>query len=240
MSMKPRPLPLDVEPDSGPRIAHTTEVLAADVLLERALDVEARAAKRRSVRHFSRQPVPRAVVESLIRTASSAPSGANMQPWTFVAVAAADLKRQIRAAAETEERQTYASRMSDEWRDALHHIGTNWRKPFLEDAPWLVIVFVQRHGIAPDGSKIRHYYAKESVGIAAGTFIAAAHELGLATLTHTPSPMAFLSKLLGRPSNESAFLLMPLGWPTDDCSVPDLQRKSLDQIAQVFVDGDQP
>jgi nitroreductase len=173
-------------------------------------------------------------VESLLRTASSAPSGANLQPWTFVAVQDPETKRRIREAAEDEERRTYSERMSDEWRQDLQKLGTNWRKPFLTTAPWIIVLFAQRYGLRESGEKRRHYYVKESVGLAAGTFIAAANELGLCTLTHTPSPMGFLATVLGRPKNESAFLLLPLGWPAEDCTVPDIQRKGLDEVA-VFI-----
>jgi nitroreductase len=229
----PQP-PVDIAPDAGPRVAYRREPVPDNELLQTALAVETRAAGRRSVRQFSDRPVPRAVVESLLRTASSAPSGANLQPWTFVAVQDAATKQRIRDAAEEEERRTYTERMSEEWRRDLQKIGTNWRKPFLTTAPWIIVLFAQRYGITASGDKRRHYYVKESVGLAAGTFIAAANELGLSTLTHTPSPMGFLATVLGRPKNESAFLLLPLGWPAADCTVPDIQRKGLDEVA-VFI-----
>ncbi len=161
---------------------------------------------RRSVREFSDRPVPRAVIEDAIRTASTAPSGAHMQPWTFVLVGDPEVKRRIRLAAEREEQENYeGGRLPAEWRQALEPLGTTADKPFLETAPWIVVVFEQRYGVNPDGSRRHHYYVKESVGIACGIFIATLHRLGLATLTHTPSPMAFLTQLLGRPANERPF-----------------------------------
>ncbi len=186
---------------------------------------------RRSVRDFSGRPVPRALIERAIATASTAPSGAHMQPWTFVAVSDAGTKRQIREAAEAEERTSYDGRMSDEWLEALAPLGTDWRKPFLETAPWLVVLFAQRTGLRPDGSKRKHYYVQESCGIAAGLFVAALHHAGLATLTHTPSPMRFLSEILERPAHEAPFILFPVGYPAADAEVPALDRKALGEIA---------
>lgn len=187
---------------------------------------------RRSTRFFSDAPVPRDLIETAIRTASSAPSGAHMQPWTFVAVSAAETKRRIRVAAEREEHRSYVGgRMPEEWRQALEPIGTTWEKPFLETVPWIVVLFAQTYGFHPDGSRKKHYYVKESVGLAGGLFIAALHRMGLSTLTHTPSPMRFLGRILGRSSNEQAFILFPVGYPAADCTVPDLHRKPLDQIA---------
>ena len=200
-------------------------------LLRRAHELFHEMDRRRSVRFFSSRPVPRAVVETAIRIASTAPSGAHMQPWTFVLVGDPEVKRQIRVAAEVEERENYeGGRLPPEWREALAPLGTDWRKPFLETAPWLVVVFEQRYGLTPHGARRHHYYVKESVGIACGFFIAALHQLGLVTLTHTPSPMAFLSKLLRRPENERPFILFPVGYPAADATVPDLTRKSLPNI----------
>ena len=188
--------------------------------------------KRRSVRFFSDRPVPRSLIELAIRTASSAPSGAHMQPWTFVAVSNADLKCAIRKAAEEEERISYeGGRMKEEWLRALEPLGTDWHKPFLETVPWIVVLFAQRRSHHSDGSVRKHYYVQESVGIAAGLFIAALHNMGLSTLTHTPSPMGFLQRLLKRPDNEVPFILFPIGYATEDCQVPDLQRKSLAEVA---------
>ncbi len=187
---------------------------------------------RRSVRHFAPDPVPRELVEYAIRTASTAPSGANRQPWRFVAVADAAVKREIRIAAEGEERTNYeGGRMPPDWIEALTPLGTGWQKPFLETAPWLVVVFEERHGVKDDGGVRKNYYVKESVGIACGLFIAALHEMGLATLTHTPSPMGFLAKILGRPANEVPYILFPVGYPAPDCQVPDITRKGLEEVA---------
>ena len=186
---------------------------------------------RRSVRYFSDDPVPRELVEIAIRTASTAPSGAHRQPWRFVLVGDADVKRRIREAAEAEELENYeGGRLPPDWRDALEPLGTDWRKPFLETVPWLVVVFEERYGVTDDGSRRHNWYVKESVGIACGLFIASLHSMGLATLTHTPSPMRFLSEILGRPENERPFVLFPIGYPSDDCVVPDLVRKPLDEV----------
>jgi nitroreductase len=197
----------------------------------RATDFYAEMDARRTVRSFSADPVPRHLIELAIRTASTAPSGAHQQPWTFVAVSDPGTKWHIRQAAEVEERRSYESRMSEEWLDALAPLGTDWRKPFLQSAPWLVVLFEQIHGAFPDGSHRKHYYARESVGIAAGMFVTAIHHMGLATLTHTPSPMGFLTQILQRPRHERPFVLFPVGYPADDARVPDLKRKGLDEIA---------
>jgi nitroreductase len=204
----------------------------------RAAELLAEMDTRRSVRQFSAEPVPRAVIEDVIRIASTAPSGAHRQPWTFVLVGDPEVKRRIREAAEAEEYENYeGGRLPPHWREALEPLGTDWRKPFLETAPWLVVVFEQRYGIEPDGSRRHHFYVKESVGIACGFFIAALHQVGLATLTHTPSPMAFLTKLLGRPANERPFILFPVGYPARDAQVPALRRKHLGEV-MVEVTGD--
>ena len=198
----------------------------------RAVSFREEMATRRSVRSFSPEPVPRELIEHAIMTAASAPSGAHQQPWTFVAVSDPAVKHRIRIAAEAEERRNYeGGRMPQEWRDAIAPLGTDWRKPFLEVAPWIVVLFEQVHGWFPDGSVRKHYYARESVGIACGLFIAAIHRMGLATLTHTPSPMGFLSRTLDRPKSERPFVLLPVGFPADDCEVPDLTRKSIDEVA---------
>lgn len=189
---------------------------------------------RRSVRAFSDRDVPLELVEIAIRTASTAPSGAHRQPWTFVVTGDADVKRRIREMAEEEERINYeGGRLPDHWREALEPLGTDWHKEFLEVVPWIVVLFEQRYGIDESGGKVHHFYVKESCGIAAGLFIAALHHMGLATLTHTPSPMKFLTKLLGRPENERPFCMFPIGYPAEDCMVPDLRRKGL---ADVMVD----
>jgi iodotyrosine deiodinase len=186
-------------------------------------------AGRRSVRAFSREPVPWELVENAIATAGTAPSGAHQQPWTFVAVSDPELKRRMREAAEQEERRNYEGRMSDEWLRALEAIGTDWRKPHIEDAPWVIVVFEHAYGLDCE-RKVKHYYVKESVGIAVGLLLASLHLAGLATLTHTPSPMGFLARILERPPNERAYLLVPVGYPADDATVPDLERKRLDEI----------
>ncbi|MDF1595445.1 MAG: nitroreductase family protein [Acidimicrobiia bacterium] len=187
--------------------------------------------RRRSIRTFSSDPVPRDLIELAVLAAGTAPSGAHQQPWTFVAVGDPDLKRRIRLAAEDEERTNYLEgRMPDDWKRDVARLGTSWQKLFLEGAPWLVVLFEQRYGLADDGSRTKHYYAKESVGIAAGLFITALHTMGLATLTHTPSPMAFLSRLLDRPVNERPFVLFPIGYPAEGSVVPRLDRKPLAEI----------
>lgn len=183
--------------------------------------------RRRTVREFSPEPIPMDVVEDCVAAAAQAPSGANKQPWTFVVVTDPALKKQIREAAEQEEREFYAGRAPQRWLDDLEPFGTGPDKPFLETAPALVVVFAQVHG-EQDGE--RHYYVKESVGIATGFLIAALHHAGLATLTHTPSPMGFLGEILGRPSRERAHLLLPVGFPAEGCRVPDIRRKALDQV----------
>jgi nitroreductase len=188
--------------------------------------------QRRSVRHFSPEPVPRKLIELAIITASTSPSGAHRQPWRFVAVSDPEIKRRIRIAAEAEERESYeGGRMPPEWLEALAPFGTDWRKPFLETVPWIVVVFEEIYGINSDGTRRKNYYVKESVGMACGLIIAALHNMGLATLAHTPSPMAFLSEILNRPSNEKPYVLIPVGYPAEDCQVPDLRRKGIDEVA---------
>ncbi|MGA7541223.1 MAG: nitroreductase family protein [Steroidobacteraceae bacterium] len=187
--------------------------------------------RRRTVRQFSARPVSREVIEQCLRAACSAPSGANMQPWRFVAVSDPMLKRRIRLAAEEEEREFYAHRASKEWLDALAPLGTDSNKPFLEIAPWLIAVFVERFGRMPDGRKVKHYYTAESVGLATGLLLAAVHRAGLVSLTHTPSPMGFLNEILGRPADlERPFLLLVVGFPASGAVVPDIQRKRIDEV----------
>jgi nitroreductase len=190
--------------------------------------------RRRSVRYFSDEPVRQALIEQAIRTAGTAPSGAHMQPWTFVAINDPAVKHRIRVAAEAEERTSYEGRMSEEWLQALAPIGTTWEKPFLETVPWIVVCFARLYGLDEEGRKVKHYYVKESCGIACGLFIAALHNMGLATLTHTPSPMRFLNDILERPSNEKPFILFPIGFPAADATVPDLNRKSLAEMSAWF------
>jgi len=186
---------------------------------------------RRSCRHFSNRQVDREVIETAIAIAHSAPSGANRQPWRFVVVDDPALKREIRLAAEAEERESYENRMTADWLDALEPLGTNWEKPFLEVAPYLVVIFRVDSQIV-DGRMQRNYYPTESAGLASGFFLMACHALGLATLTHTPSPMNFLRDILGRPAHEKPFLLVPVGYPADDCVVPDLVKKPLSDVIQ--------
>jgi len=187
-------------------------------------------AKRRTTRHFSTDAVPRDLIESAIRTAGTSPSGAHQQPWTFVAVANAELKARMRQAAEREEQAFYNGKAPAEWLEALAHLGTDQHKTHLTDAPWVVVLFRQSHGVTADGAKKTFYYTQESCGIAAGLFIAAVHAMGLVTLTHTPSPMGFLGELLQRPAHEKAMLVMPVGYPASDAHVPDIRRKALDDI----------
>ncbi len=205
-------------------------------MVTRAETFAATMGRRRSVRHFAPDPVPRRCIELAIAAAHSAPSGANRQPWHFVAVSDPAVKGEIRRAAETEERAFYeGGRANEEWLEALQPLGTHWRKPFLETAPWLVAVFKEAHGVAGDGTRITNYYVNESVGIACGLFIAALHQMGLATLTHTPQPMRFLNRILGRASRFSPFILFPVGYPARDCRVPRLAKKPLDEVTTWIV-----
>lgn len=208
--------------------------LPADEMLARAREIHAEFERRRTVREFSPEPVPRELIELAIRAASTAPSGAHQQPWTFVVVSDPEMKRRMREAAEEEERVNYSGRMPPEWIEALAPLGTDFVKRHITDAPYVVVLFRQTYGIRPDGTRRTHYYTTESCGIAAGLFIAAVHHIGLATLTHTPSPMGFLSQLLRRPENEKPFLLMPVGYPAADATVPDLRRKPLDEVSVWF------
>lgn len=187
--------------------------------------------KRRSVRLFSNDPVDKSLIELAVKTASTAPSGAHKQPWTFVATNDPALKREIRQAAEEEERVNYLdNRMNEEWQQTLAPLGTDHHKEFLEVAPWVVVLFEQRYEALADGERRKNYYVKESCGLAAGLFVAALQNMGLATLTHTPSPMAFLSKVLDRPENERPFVLFPVGYPLPGVRVPDLARKPLEDV----------
>jgi iodotyrosine deiodinase len=188
---------------------------------------------RRSIREFESTPIPKEVIENIIKSASTAPSGAHKQPWTFCAISNKELKSKIRTAAETEEQASYSSRMSDRWKKELEPLGTDANKPFLEDVPWIIVVF-RRVYDHENGKKHNNYYVNESVGIACGMLIAAIHNAGLVTLTHTPSPMTFLSKVLERPANERPFLLLPIGYPKEPIYVPDIQRKALDDISEFY------
>jgi iodotyrosine deiodinase len=203
----------------------------AEEMQARAAEFYAALRRRRTVREFSDRPVPRDVIESCLRAAGTAPSGANLQPWHFVVIGDPLLKRRLRAAAEAEERAFYHGRAPQAWLDALAPLGTDEHKPFLETAPYLIAVFAQSQGRLPDGRTVKHYYAQESVGIATGFLIAALHHAGLATLTHTPSPMGFLTELLGRPKHERPFLVLVTGYPASDARVPAITKKPLDEIA---------
>ena len=200
--------------------------------LQAARDFHALMQRRRTVRDFDARPVAREVIEHCIAAAGTAPSGANQQPWHFVAVSDPGVKRRIRQAAEAEEREFYERRAPDEWLQALEPIGTDWRKPFLETAPWLIAIFVQKWGRAADGSKVKHYYPAESVGIATGILVTALHAAGLATLTHTPSPMGFLNEILGRPADaERPFLLLVVGRAAEGARVPAIERQPLLEVS---------
>jgi iodotyrosine deiodinase len=202
----------------------------AEMLLH-ASEFSRQLAHRRTVRDYSSRAVPRELIEACLSAAGSAPSGANQQPWHFVAISNAAIKQRIRIAAEAEEREFYERRAPEEWLQALAALGTDASKPFLEIAPWLIAVFYERTGPMEDGRKAKRYYPHESTGIATGMLIAALHQAGLATLTHTPSPMAFLNEILGRPKNEVPYLLLVVGHPAENCQVPDISRKPLEEIA---------
>lgn len=215
--------------DDAPKMIPHVPYAPEGTALEGAERFEGVMRQRRTVREFSDRPVPREVIETIIRAAGSAPSGANKQPWRFVAVSDPAIKKQIREAAEAEEREFYGRRVSDEWREDLRPFGTDEHKPFLEIAPWLIVVFK----LVKTDEGGQTYYTNESVGIATGLLLAAAQHAGLATLTHTPSPMKFLGEVLGRPAHERAFLLIPVGYPANGCTVPAIERKKLDEILVV-------
>ena len=220
--------------DGFPYVAYSKETYDESEVKRRSNDFYAWLDKRRTVREFSDKPVPREVIENIIKSASTAPSGAHKQPWTFCIVANPEIKSKIREAAEKEEYESYSSRMSEEWIEALKPLGTDWHKPFLEIAPYLIIVFKKVFDVYSDNEKKNNYYVNESVGLASGFLLAAIHDAGLVALTHTPSPMNFLSKILERPENERPFLLIPVGYPKEETWVPDLKRKSLDEIAVFY------
>ena len=208
--------------------------LPPEEMLSRAQDFHEQMAGRRTTRHFSAREVPRELIELAVLTASTAPSGAHLQPWTFVAVANQELKSSIRDAAEIEELRTYSKRMPEAWAELLRPLGTDHVKEHLTDAPWIIVLFRQSKRERENGEFGPTYYAQESCGIAAGLFIAAVHNMGLTTLTHTPSPMGFLREILGRPDHEHAMLVMPVGYPAEGASVPDLGRKTLDEVSEFF------
>ncbi|MFM2031627.1 MAG: hypothetical protein RLZZ297_392 [Chloroflexota bacterium] len=203
-------------------------------MLTKAAEFRAHMQRRRSVRSFSDRPVPRQIIEDVLLTAGTAPCGANQQPWHFCAISSPSVKHRIRSAAEVEEQTFYSGRAPTEWLNALAPLGTNASKPFLDIAPWLIVCFAESYHLKSDGSKGKNYYVTESVGIAVGMLISAIHTAGLATLTHTPSPMGFLADICGRGENERAFLLLPVGYPADDCQVPVITKKPLSQIATFF------
>ncbi len=201
-----------------------------DEMLRRSEDFLALMAKRRTVRDYSDRPVPREIIANAVRTASLAPSGANQQPWTFVCISILRSSRASAPRPKPRKRPSISGRAGAEWIEALSHLGTDWEKPFLETAPWLIAIFGQRYGASPDGGKVKHYYVPESVGIASGFLIAALHNAGLATLTHTPSPMGFLNEICGRPESEKAYILLVAGYPAEDCTVPAISKKPLDEV----------
>lgn len=206
-----------------------------EVMRQRLGEFYAEVSRRRSVRDFSGRPVPRDLIETALAAAGTAPSGANRQPWHFAVVSGQETKKKIREAAEAEEQEFYQHRAPAEWLKALEPLGTDPNKPFLETAPWLIAVFMQKYGELPDGRKFKHYYPAESTGIATGILITALHHAGLATLTHTPSPMKFLNKILGRPRSERPFLLLVVGYPAEGARVPDIGRKALEEFTS-FLD----
>ena len=208
--------------------------LPEDEMLETSRQFYTDLNRRRTVRDFSDKEVPEEIIMNCIKAAGTAPSGANLQPWHFVAIKSPEIKREIRLAAEEEERKFYHERAPEEWLQALDHLGTDEHKPFLETAPWLIPVFIEKHRINESGDIEKNYYTMESVGLATGMLISALHMSGLATLTHTPSPMRFLNKICGRPDNEKPFVLLVCGYPTEDCEVPDITRKSLDEISTIL------
>lgn len=222
--------------DREPFIPLEFDRLNSDEQIRRAREFLAKMSRRRTVRNFSSEPVPFDLIKTAIETAATAPSGANQQPWRFVVVSDPAIKHRIRMAAEEEERENYDHRFPEEWKAALAPFGTDWHKEFLEIAPYLIVVFAITYGETPspvnDGTYVhsKHYYVNESVGIATGVLLAALHNAGLATLTHTPSPMGFLARVLGRPRNERPFLLIPVGYPAEHCAVPNITKKSLDEV----------
>lgn len=215
-------------------VRYEKETYPIEEVEKRSKDFHQWLETRRTVREISEKPVSKAVIDNLIMAASTAPSGAHKQPWTFCAISNADMKQKIRAAAEKEEYDSYNGRMSERWLKDLQPIGTDWNKPFLEKAPWIVVLFKRVYESGEDGEKQNNYYVNESVGIAAGMFISAIHHAGLVTLTHTPSPMNFLTSILERPANERPFLLLPIGYPEDEVYVPKLGRKNLDEVAVYY------
>jgi nitroreductase len=212
-------------------VSYHRETFAAEKMIALSDEFYNWINERRTVRDFSSKTIPKKVIENILLSASTAPSGAHKQPWIFCAVSNSEIKSKIRVEAEKEEQESYAGRMSEEWLDDLRALQTDWQKPFLEIAPYLIIVFKKAYDILPDGKKKNNYYVNESVGIACGLLLAAIHKAGLVALTHTPSPMNFLTKILNRPENERPFLVIPVGYPAEETYVPKLQRKSLEEIS---------
>lgn len=217
-----------------PFIDFQRETYSSDEMIERSRSFYEWADLRRSVRDFSDKPVPKEVMENILMTASTAPSGANKQPWTFCLISNATLKTTLRELAEEEEKKSYGGRMSDEWLEDLAPLGTDWQKEFIDIAPWIVVVMKRAYEIQSDGTKRQNYYVSESVGLASGFLLAAIHHAGLVALTHTPSPMNFIAKALNRPENERPFLLIPVGYPSETAQVPDISRKSKTQVIEYY------
>ncbi len=215
-------------------IPYQIERLSEKEMILRSQNFYNKMNQRRSVRDFSSDPVPKEVIENIILTASTAPSGAHKQPWTFCVISNASLKSKLRALAEEEEKKSYSGRMSDEWLEDLAPLGTNWEKEFIDVAPWIIVVMKKAYDIDENGNKHNNYYVSESVGIASGFLLAAIHNAGLVALTHTPSPMNFISKALNRPSNERPFLLIPVGFPAKSALVPNLKRKKKEDIIEYY------
>jgi iodotyrosine deiodinase len=220
--------------DGFPFVSYQPSEISVEDMLRRSADFYERMNERRTVRDFSDKPLSKEVIDNILRTASTAPSGAHKQPWTFCIVSDLEIKKQIREAAEKEEYESYHGRMSEEWLQDLRPLQTDWSKPFLETAPYLIVVFKKAYDLAEDGAKKSNYYVNESVGLACGFLLAAIHHAGLVALTHTPSPMNFLAKVLNRPENERPFLLIPIGYPASGTYVPDLRRKSLEEVVVYY------
>lgn len=217
-----------------PFSTYTKESFSDDEMIQRSQTFYKWADERRSVRDFSDEPIPLEVMENILRTASTAPSGAHKQPWTFCLISNSALKSKIRQLAEEEEKKSYEGRMSEEWLEDLAPLGTDWQKEFIDIAPWIIVVMKRVYELNEDGTKRNNYYVSESVGLASGFLLMAIHQAGLVALTHTPSPMNFISKALNRPENERPFLLIPVGKPHDKMLVPDLKRKDLSDIVEYY------